>query len=62
MIKLGRMRLAGHVERIEIMINAYNILVGKPERKGPLGRPRRLQNLSYGIKVGRCGLDSSGSR
>jgi hypothetical protein len=23
------------------MRNAYNILVGKPEWKGPLGRPRR---------------------
>jgi hypothetical protein len=35
-----RMRWAGHVQRMEEMKNAYNILVGKPEGKRPLGRPR----------------------
>jgi hypothetical protein len=30
------MRLAGHVAQIEIR-NAFNILVGKPERKRALG-------------------------
>jgi hypothetical protein len=33
----SRMRLAGHVARME-MRNTYRILVGKPERKRPVGR------------------------
>jgi hypothetical protein len=39
MIKLRRMRWAGHVARMGEMINAYKILVGKPEGKKPPGRP-----------------------
>jgi hypothetical protein len=41
MIKSRRMRWAGHVARMGEKRNAYRILVGKPERKRPLGRPRR---------------------
>jgi hypothetical protein len=41
MIKLRRMRYAGHVARMGEKRNAYRILVGKPEGKKPLGRPRR---------------------
>jgi hypothetical protein len=40
-IKLRRMRWAGHVARMEEKRNAYRLLVGKPEGKRPLGRPRR---------------------
>jgi hypothetical protein len=40
-IKLRRMRWAGHVARIGEKRNAYKLLVGEPERKRPLGRPRR---------------------
>jgi hypothetical protein len=40
LIKSRSIRLAGHVARIGEMSNAYNILVGKPEGKEPLGRPR----------------------
>jgi hypothetical protein len=40
MIKLRRMRRAGHVARMVEKRNAYRILVGKPEGKRPLGRPR----------------------
>jgi hypothetical protein len=36
-----RMRLAGHVARMGEMMNPYRILVGKPEGRKPLGRPRR---------------------
>jgi hypothetical protein len=36
-----RRRLAGHVAGMGEKMNAYRILVGKPERKIPLGRPRR---------------------
>jgi hypothetical protein len=38
---LRRMRWAGHVARLGEKRNAYRILVGKPEGKRPLGRPRR---------------------
>jgi hypothetical protein len=41
MMKSSRMRWAGHVARIGTKMNAYRILVGKPEGKRPLGRPRR---------------------
>jgi hypothetical protein len=40
-IKSRRMRWAGNVACMGEMRNAYNILVGKPEGKRPLRRPRR---------------------
>jgi hypothetical protein len=40
-IKSRRMRWAGHVARMGEKRNVYRLLVGKPERKSPLGRPRR---------------------
>ena len=40
-LKSRRLRWAGHVARMEQFRNAYRVLVGKPERKRPLGRPRR---------------------
>jgi hypothetical protein len=40
MIISRRMRWAGHVARMGENRNAYRILVGKPEGKRPLGRPR----------------------
>jgi hypothetical protein len=40
-MKSRRMRWTGHVARMGEMRNAYNILVGKPEGKRRLGRPRR---------------------
>jgi hypothetical protein len=36
-----RMRWAGHVARMEEVRGAYRILVGRPEGRRPLGRPRR---------------------
>jgi hypothetical protein len=40
-IKSRRMRWAGHVARMGGEIKVYKVLVGKPEGKRPLGRPRR---------------------
>jgi hypothetical protein len=40
-IKARRMRWAGHVAHMGEVRGAYNILVGKPERRRPLRRPRR---------------------
>jgi hypothetical protein len=40
-IKSRRMRWAGHVARMGEKRNDYRLLVGKPDGKRPLGRPRR---------------------
>ena len=40
MMKSKRLRWSGHVARME-QSNAYRVLVGKSEGKGPLGRPIR---------------------
>ena len=39
-IKSRKMRLAGHVVRMGNRRGVFSILVGKPEAKRPLGRPR----------------------
>jgi hypothetical protein len=46
-IKARRMRWAGHVSRMGEKRNAYRLLVGKPEGRRLLGRPRRrwLDNI-----------------
>ena len=40
-IKSRKTRWAGHVARMAEERGAYRVLVGKPEGKRPLGRPRR---------------------
>jgi len=40
-IKSRRMRWVGHVARMGEDRGMYRVLVGKPERKRPLGRARR---------------------
>jgi len=51
-IKSRRMRWAGNVARMGERIGVYSVLVGNPERKRPLGRPRRkwedLQEVGCG--------------
>jgi hypothetical protein len=41
LMKSRRMRWAGHVTRMGEKRNVYRLLVGKPEGRRPLGRPRR---------------------
>jgi hypothetical protein len=41
LIKSRRMRWAGHVARMGEEKGVYSVLVGKPERKRPLERPKR---------------------
>jgi hypothetical protein len=49
------MRWAGHIARIWERRGAYRVLVGKHERKIPLGRPRhRWENLQ---EMGGGGMD-----
>ena len=40
MIKSRRIKWAGHVARMGKRRGVYTVLVGKPERKRSLGRPR----------------------
>jgi hypothetical protein len=40
-MKSRRMKWAGYVPRMGEKRNAYGLLVGKPEGKRPLGRPKR---------------------
>jgi hypothetical protein len=59
-IKSRRMRWAGHVAQISEKGNAYRLLVGKPEGKRPLGRPRRrrVDNIrAYLGEEGWCDVD-----
>jgi hypothetical protein len=48
---------AGHVARMGETRNLYRILVGKPEGKRPLGRPRRrwVDNIKNGSWRDRMG-------
>jgi hypothetical protein len=47
-----RMRWAGHVARKEEGRDVYRVLVGRPEGKRPLGRPRRWweDNIKMGLR------------
>jgi len=59
-IKSRRMRLVGHVERMGERRSIYSVLVGKPEGKRPLGRPRRRweDNIKMDLwEVGCEGMD-----
>jgi hypothetical protein len=54
-IKSRRMRWAGHVPRVGEKRNAYRLLVGKPEGKRPLGRPRRRWLDNFRMDLGEVG-------
>jgi hypothetical protein len=62
MIKPRRVRWAGHVARIREKRNACRILVRKPGRNRPLGRPRRrwVDNIKMDLReIGWDGIDWS---
>jgi hypothetical protein len=52
-IKSRRMRWAGHVARIGEGRNVYRVLVGKPEGKRPLERPRSRWEDGIKMDLGR---------
>jgi len=64
-IKSRRMRWAGHVVRMGEGRGVYRVLVGRPEGKRPLGRPRHRweDNIRMDLReVGcGCGMDGAGS-
>jgi hypothetical protein len=49
------MRWAGHVARMGEKRKAYRLLVGKPEGKRPLGRPRRRWVDNIRMDLGEVG-------
>jgi hypothetical protein len=56
-LKSRRIRWAWHVARMEEGRGVYRVLVGKPEGKRPLGRPRRSweDNIKMELKEVVCG-------
>ena len=55
-IKSRRMRWAGHVARMCEGRGVYRVLVGKPEGRRPLGRPRRkwVDNIRMDLQEVGC--------
>jgi hypothetical protein len=66
-VKSRRMRWAGYVARMGEERGVHRVLVGKPEGKRPLGRPRRRweDNIKMNLQKvwggGSWGLDGIGS-
>jgi hypothetical protein len=54
-IKSRKMRWAGHVARMGEERKLYKFLVGKPEGKRPLGRPRRRWEDGIGLDLRETG-------
>jgi hypothetical protein len=54
-MKSRRMRWAGHVARMGEQRIAYRLVVGKPEGKSPLGRPRHRLVDDIRIDLGEVG-------
>ena len=56
-MKSRRIRLVGHIERMGERRGVYRVLVGKPEGKRPLGRPRRRweDNIKRDLQEVGCG-------
>jgi len=56
-IKLRRMRWAGHVASMGEERGVCRVLVGKPEGRSPLGRPRRrwVDNIRMDLQEVGCG-------
>jgi hypothetical protein len=59
-IKSKRMRWAGHVARMGEKRIVYRLLVGKPEGRIPLGRPRRRWIDNIKMDLFRDGSECSG--
>jgi hypothetical protein len=55
--KLRRMRWAEHVSCLGEMRNVYIILVGKPEGKRPLGRPRHRWEDNFKMNLTEIGCE-----
>jgi hypothetical protein len=59
MIKSRRMRWAGHVARMGAGRGVYRVLVGRPEGKRPLGRPRCRWEDNIKLALREIGIDGA---
>jgi hypothetical protein len=57
MIKSRRMRWAGHVAGMGQGRGVYSVLVGRPEGKRPLGRPRSKWENNIKMDFREIGID-----
>jgi hypothetical protein len=60
MIRSRRIRWVMHVAQMEEKMNVYRVLVGKPDGKRPLGRPRCrwVDNIKMDLsEIGWGGMD-----
>jgi hypothetical protein len=58
-IKSRRIRWVGHLTRIRERIGVYRALVGSPEGKRPLGRPRRRWEENIKLDLRETGIDGT---
>jgi hypothetical protein len=58
-IKSRRMRWAGHVARMGEGRSVYRVLVGRPEGKRQLGRPRRRWEYNIKMDLREIGIDGA---
>jgi hypothetical protein len=58
-IKSRRMRWVGHVARMGEWKGVYRVLVGRPEGKRPLGRPRRRWEDNIKMDLKEVGVDGA---
>jgi hypothetical protein len=58
-IKSRRMRWAGHVARMVEGRGVYRVLVGRPEGKRTLGRPRRRWEDNIKMDLREIGIDGA---
>jgi hypothetical protein len=56
-IKSRRVRWAGHVACMGVGRGVYRVLVGRPESKRPLGRPRRKWEDKIKLDLREIGID-----
>jgi hypothetical protein len=57
--KSRRMRWVGHVARVGEGRGVYRVLVGKPEGKRPLGRPRHRWEDNIKLDLREIGIDGA---
>jgi hypothetical protein len=58
-IKSSNMKWAGHVARMGERRGVYRVLVGRPEGKRPLGRPRRRWDDNIKMDLREIGIDGA---
>jgi hypothetical protein len=58
-VKSRRMRWMGHVARVGEGRGVYRALIGRPEGKRPLGRPKRMWGDNIKMVLREIGIDGA---